>query len=188
MGIMIALKQYKTDVGAVNYPLVLSIPRSERLPELAKKDFITIVKIVAAALTVAFESMNLKRGMTEVQVADLAEAILDSSTEDYLAMEDLMLFLQKLTRGEYGAMYESMDIPKFMMAFETYREERHQSLLALRENKHLEHKGMGNAERTTVKSEIDEHFFSMANQLSNMRDSLRETRKENKKLKDIDNF
>lgn len=188
MGIMIALKQYKTDVGAVNYPKVLSIPISERLPELAKNNFVTIVKIVAAALTVAFEGMNLKRGMTEVQIADLAEAILDSSTEDYLSMEDLMLFLQKFIRGEYGAMYESMDIPKFMLAFEVYRQERHESLMEIRNNKHLESKGLGSSERTSKKDEIDEHFFNMANQISNMRDQLKETRKENQKLKDIDKF
>ena len=188
MGIMIALKEYKTERGTVNYPMVLSIPKTQRLPELAKNDFKGIVGMITAALTLAFESMNLKRGMSAIQIMDLTEAILDSSTEDYLAMEDLMLFLQKLTRGEYGAMYESMDIPKFMLAFETYRQERHKTLLALKENRHLELKGLGGGERSVVKDEMDEHFFSMANRLSEMNQTLKATRKENQKLKDIDKF
>lgn len=83
--------------------------------------------VVLVALETAMASMNLVRPMNAHQMLDLVEAILESSTEDNLSLEDLMLFLQKLIRGEYGPLYESMDIPKFMDHFEKYREERHRA-------------------------------------------------------------
>lgn len=187
MGIMTALKQYKNNRGEVNYDVVLSIPKSNRLPQMAEKDFVSIVGLLSAALTLAFESLNLKRPMTDVQVVDLAETILESSTEDYLSMEDVMLFLQKFVRGEYGSMYESMDIPKFMQAFEIYRQRRHEAYLQIQENRHIAYKGIGGGDKA-VKSDLEERFYSLGNQLSEMKSKLSEVRKENQKLKDIDKF
>lgn len=187
MGIMTALKPFKNIRGGVNYDLVLAIPRENRLPQLAQKDFKGVMGLLTAALTLAFESLNLKRPMNKVQLLDLAETILESSTEDYISMEDVMLFLQKFVRGEYGSMYESMDIAKFMQAFDVYRDERHEAYKLIQENKHLEYKGIGGGDKA-VKSDLEERFYSLGNKLSEMKDKLRDISKENKKLKDIDKF
>lgn len=180
MQINIALRQYKTEYGAIDFPKVLSIDREQRIVELVKKDFPQMITIITAALTLAFEGLNLKRGMTSAQTVDLAEAIIDSSGEDMLAMEDLMLFLQKFVRGEYGAMYESMDIPKFMLSFENYRQERYTALLTIKENKHLELKAMGDGTRSSKKDDLDEHFYSMANQLTSLKSQLKHEKKKNR--------
>lgn len=188
MGIMAELKKYKADSGAIKHEVLLSIPKSQRLPELAKKDFLGIMGLITAYLTLAFEGMNLKRPMNKNQILDLGETILDSSTEDNLAMEDLMLFLQKLNRGEYGAMYESMDIPKFMLTFETYRQERYEALQCIRLNQHLESKSLGDANRTVEKSELEEKMYNLGSRLEEMKAKLRDVTKENKKLREIDKF
>lgn len=188
LAINTVLRNFKTESGAVKYQAVLSVPLIERIPELAKKDFPKMIMLITAALTLCFESMNLKRPMTAHQIVDLAEAIIDTSGEDKLSMEDLMLFLQKLVRGEYGVLYESMDIPKFMEKFETYREERWQQLNAIRNERQMEHKGMGDTNRNTINDPLDEHFSNITGQLNDMKANLRETRKENQKLKDIDKF
>lgn len=177
------LREYKTPQGVIKFAKVLSIPKDERIPELAKQDFPKIVGIITAALTLAFEGMNLKRGMNPIQTLDLAEAIIDTAAEDNLAMEDLMLFLQKLVRGEYGNMYESMDIPKFMTAFEDYREERWQQLNNIRYNTAAQHKIQGDTGRTNQPDELSEHFSNMADKLSSMKSELSITRKENNELK-----
>lgn len=187
MEIMSALKKYKNNRGDINYDIVLSIPYSERLPQMAKKDFVGVIGLLSAALTLAFESLNLRRPMTDVQLVDLAETILDSSTEDYLSMEDVMLFLQKFVRGEYGSMYESMDIPKFMLAFEIYRQKRHEAYSKIQENRHLAYKGVGGGDKA-VKSDLEERFYSLGNQILEMKTKLRDIRQENQKLKDIDNL
>lgn len=168
------LRLYKGKHGEVNYPAVLSIPKDRRLPEIAQNDYKGLVAVTSAAITLALESMNLKRSMNAIQILDLTETIIDSSSEDYLAMEDVMLFLQKLVRGEYGAMYESMDIPKFMLAFETYRQERHSALKSIQENKHLEYKGMGDSERTNVQTDLEKHFAGMSNQMSGLKSRIAE--------------
>lgn len=182
-----ALRQYKTQEGIVKFDAVLSIPSVQRITKLASIDFDSISMAITVALTLAFEGMNLKRGMNAIQIIDLAEMIIDSSSEDDLAFEDLMLFLQKLVRGQYGTNYESMDLPKFMEKFEIYREERHQELYRILYERHDSLKGLGQQERTSKKSELDEHFSSMANQLSKLKTALKQSKEENKNLK-IDNL
>lgn len=137
--VMNSLKPYKTR-GLNNYPALLSI--NERLPDLYKTDPQQVSGAITVALAMAFESMNLSRPMNEDQILDLVETIIDSSEEDRLALEDVVLFLQGLTRGKYGALYESMDIPKFMEKFEIYREERHQALMNHRYESHVRNKSL----------------------------------------------
>lgn len=181
--ISLILRDYKTPQGVVKYDMVLSIPIQDRIPQLAEKNFTKMVTIISAALTLCFEGMNLKRGMNQIQVVDLAEAIIDTSGEDNLAMEDLMLFLQKLVRGEYGAMYESMDIPKFMTAFEEYREERWQAVSNIRLDAAAQHKVLGDTGRTGTVDELSEHFSRMGERFTEMKNQLKETRQENIQLK-----
>ena len=174
------LKQFKLPTGAVNYPAVFSIPVTERIPALAAIDFTRVNLVVIGALTMAFEAMNQKRGMNEFQILNLAEEIIDTSSEDNLSLEDLMLFLQNLVRGKYKIAYESFDIPKFMELFEIYRQERHKTILELRENQHLQHKSLGNANRSCQSDALSEHFGNFANTMSTMRENIKELRNQNK--------
>lgn len=139
--INLILREFKLPDGSVNYPALFQIRSVDRLPALHRQDPAKAAVTVIAGITMALETMNLKRPMTSAQVADLAEEILDSSYEDNLALEDLMLFLQQLTRGKY-VLYEGMDIPKFMEYFEQYREERHVSMLRLREEADMQYRAL----------------------------------------------
>lgn len=173
-GVSVAIKAFKLPNGAVNYPAILSIPLSERLPQMAKNSFRETSTIVTAALTLAMEGMNLKNPMNPIQILDLSEAIIDTADEDNLSLEDVVLFLQKLVRGEYGKLYESIDLPKFMEFFEIYRLDRHNALNEYRLNKHLEYKGMGDTNRSTVINDLDEHFASFTGRLNEMKDKLKD--------------
>lgn len=124
--------------------------------------------------------------MNEFQILNLAEEIIDTSSEDNLSLEDLMLFLQNLVRGKYKLSYESFDIPKFMELFEIYRQERHSMILRLRENEHLQFKALGDATRSFSQDALSEHFGNFANTMSMMRENMKELKKENKVLKEID--
>lgn len=138
--INVCLQAYKTQSGSANYPALFSIPTVQRLPALYESEPAKIAAIITTGLTLSIESMNLSRPMNASQIVDLADTILDSSKEDNLSLEDVMLFLQKLIRGEYGKLYESMDIPKFMEFFEIYREERYQAIKQLREENFVQFK------------------------------------------------
>lgn len=187
MQVSVILRDYKTDAGAVNFNAVLAIPRTQRIPQLAQEDFRKTIALMTVALYSAFEGMNLKRGMNDIQILDLAEMIIDTSSEDNLSLEDLMLFLQKLVRGEYGVNYESMDIPKFMDKFEIYRELRWQQLNEIRRNEHLKLKSEGETQRASKNDELSEHFASMGDRMSELKNELKKTRQENKNLK-MDNL
>jgi hypothetical protein len=143
----------------------------ERLPGMAKRDYKGTVALLVVALTKAFEAMNLSRPMNADQIIELAETILDSSGEDFLALEDVVLFLQGLTRGKYGLLYESLDIPKFMLLFEKYREERYQALQNFRDEQHSQNKIL------PVNDRISDMFPD------EFRDKMREATKEEMKAK-----
>lgn len=176
------LRQYKFDSGAVNFPAVLKVPTSERIPMLAKQDFTRINMLIIGALTVAIENLNVKKRLNEIQILDLSETIIDSASEDNLSFEDLMLFLQKLTRGEYKLPAE-MDIPKFMEVFEVYREERHQEYHNVKMEQHIQYKSMGDGTRSVQSDPLSEHFAKMGDRLSSMKEKISELKQENSSLK-----
>jgi hypothetical protein len=140
-----ALQPFKNG-SEYNYPALLKI--QERLPQMAKRNFSETLAMVVIAISKAVEAMNLARPMNSDQIVELAETVLDSSTEDFLALEDVVLFLQGLVRGKYGPLYESMDIPKFMEKFEQYREARYQALQNIRHEQHSNYKAMGDSNRS----------------------------------------
>lgn len=186
MGII--LKQYKTKEGIVDFPAVLSVPVEDRIAVMAKNDFNSVNLLIIGALTMAFEKINFKKSVNEFQVLDMAEAIIDEAEQDNLSMEDLLLFLQGMVRGKYQFSKDSIDTGRFLETFEQYRQERYEALLQYRENKHLELKGLGSSERSYKEDPLDEHFARLGNTINGLKESLKEVRKENQNLKDIDNF
>jgi hypothetical protein len=180
------LKQFKHENGLVKFENVLAIPRNERIPTLAKKDFMRINMLIIGALTMAFKSLNLKNGLNEFQILDLSEAIIDSSEEDNLSFEDLMLFLQKLVRGGYK-LCETLSIAKFLEIFEIYREERWQELNRIRDEIHTQHKVCGDVGKSMQRDGISEHFASFGSRISQMKNAIQSLKEQNNSLK-MDNL
>jgi hypothetical protein len=183
------LKKYKTDGGAPNFPMLFDIPVDNRISAMAKKDIVFTVSTICVALTLCFETMNLSRPMTNSQIADLAEAIIDSSDErDKISLEDLLLFMQKLTRGEYAPVYEGMDIPKFMERFDVYRDQRWEVAKRLRDEKNEYYKGLGedisvNERKDRVGNSFDEHMANFTNKIQQQKDEIYTLKKENDRLR-----
>lgn len=178
------LREHKLSNGSPNYPTLFAIPTAHRITSLAKENFSETSVLIAAGITLATESMNLKTPMNGAQIVDLAEEIIDTASEDNLALEDVMLFLQGLVRGRYGPLYESMDIPKFMERFEVYRQERHEELIRARENRHLELKALGDPNRKQSTDPISQHLSDFSGKLAAYKDELKEQRAVNQRLRD----
>lgn len=187
--INLELKKFKHTNGSINYGEIFLIPKDQRIAAMAVINMAQTIQTITVALTICFETMNLSRAMSAFQILDLAEAIVDEAESDNLSLEDLMLFLQKLTRGEYPGLYEGMDIPKFMERFGQYRDERWSAGIKIRDEKVLEHKQLGDVERTgTKQTALDEHLSSFTTKLSNMKDELHEQKNENKRLRNQRDF
>jgi len=168
------LKQYKTKGGEVNYPAVLSVPLSERLPALFEKDFMKATALVVGALALAFEKMSFKAKKNEVGVLvnNIAEEILNSCDEDNLSLEDLVLFLQGLVRGKYGII-EDISVTKFMSLFDKYRDDRHLALIEYRENEHLVYKGLGDNTRSSVEDQLSNTLMRIQGTMAELKQSLK---------------
>lgn len=185
--IALILRQYKSPGGGINFPAVFNIHSQERIPILAAQNFERITMIVIAAITMAMESMNLKRGLNALQILDLSENMIDSSHDDNLSLADILLFLQKVVNGEYEMSYESIDIPKFMRMFKEYREERTDAILEYRENQHVHHKALGDSSRTAKDDPLSEHFGQLGLRISEMKAALSE-RKQTETMQKADKF
>lgn len=145
-----ALRVYKMPNGAVNYNHVLRVPTSDRILGLIQSGgYERVFKMLAGAVQVALESLNINKTLSENQVIDLVDALIDTAHEDNLSVEDVVLFLQKLVRGEAGKLAYAIDIPKFMDYFESYRQERHVEYLRAKEELHAQYKATGTLGRTS---------------------------------------
>lgn len=129
---------------------------------MAEINYNETLAILVVAISKSLSVMNLNRPMSGEQIIELAETIIDSSKEDYLALEDVVLFLQSLVRGKYGPLYESMDIPKFMEKFEMYRETRHQALVSYRDEQHCNYTSLGDKTRISDNEDREKELSKCA--------------------------
>lgn len=120
------------------------MPLEDRLPGLVDKIGLKKVhQTLAVAVTIAMETLNLRQPLTPNQIIDLVDILIDSSSEDYLSLEDVLLFLQQLARGIMGTLFSAIDIPKIMGAFENYRQIRHNEYIKIKEEKEAQYKCQG---------------------------------------------
>lgn len=166
------LKQFKTKEGRVNYEMVMSTPLSERLPAMYERDYLRTTALVGMAIASAFDRMRFKKELPSGLVNDIADEVIDTAGDDNLGMEDLLMFLQGLVRGNYGNV-EEMSISRFMNLFGEYRNERHQELVKFRENQHLYFKSLGDDNRISKENPISEHLSKFGSGLSDLKNSLR---------------
>jgi hypothetical protein len=180
------LKQFKNKTGEINFPALFHVKSEERLPALYEKDFMRATALVVGALTMAFEKLRFKK-MDGVLVNNIAEEILNSCDEDNLSLEDLVLFLQNMVRGKYGNI-EEITISKFMNLFDKYRDERTEAINEIRMNEHIQFKGLGDNTRTSTPDPISQHLSNISGTIADLKDSLRESKKETAVLRRMDNL
>jgi hypothetical protein len=181
------LRQFKLDNGLTNYNALLEIPKNGRIPQLAAQNFHRINLLIIAALKSAFESITLKKYPNEFQIMDLSEAIIDTANEDNLAFEDLMIFLQRLVRGQYEIPSNITDIGKFLEVFEVYRQERWEELKRIRDEIHTQHKVCGDTGKSTQRDELSEHFSNFGSRINEMKNIIENLKMTNNSLK-MDNL
>lgn len=139
------------EAGKVKFERTLMIPDDERIPALVadENNRFNVFTAIVASLKSAMDNINLRKTFNEDQLLELADLIIDQSHEDQLALEDILLFLQRLVSGQAGTLYDRLDLPTFFELFESYREERYQALRHIRYEQHVHYKNMGDPTRLT---------------------------------------
>lgn len=156
------LSRFK-EAGLIKFERSLRIPMNERIPALVKDSgHEKVLTAIVASIMSAFNNINLKKGMNEDQVIELAAVLIDEAHNDQLALEDILLFLQRLITGQAGTLYDRLDMPTFFELFESYREERYQALRHIREEEHANYKCIGPSNRSS--DQIDDNYRSALNE------------------------
>lgn len=170
------LSLYK-DMGMVSYRKVLELSLDERIPALIKKSGVRneILMALVASLKSAFSNLNLRLGMNEDQIVELADMIIDQSHEDNLGLEDVLLFLGDLLTGKSGKIYDRLDIPTFFELFETYRQKRHETMKSYREEQEAQYKALPINDRFVYDSVESEKNISREAMKSYLRNKPAET-------------
>ncbi|HYH14229.1 MAG TPA: hypothetical protein VD794_03355 [Flavisolibacter sp.] len=142
-------QQYQKD-NAVRYDALLAIPFEDRIPGLIQKyGNKTMHKLLVMTLREFIASLGFPRYKqpSDTQVSVLACEIMLSSYEDYLGLEDVILFLQRAKAGHYGAIKTLINTTAIMQLLERYRQARHQAYLKLKEQREIELKQLGSVAR-----------------------------------------
>lgn len=144
------LCRYKENGNAMPMKVMESIPVGSRLPALAQSYGIDkIAAVVAKAITKTLSNFNLRVGMNAEQILELAYQLIDSSNEDQLAFEDVMLFLDGMVKSKYGKVYDRMDMPTFFEMLDVYRDQRHAEYMRFKDEQNVQYKASGDTNRTS---------------------------------------
>jgi hypothetical protein len=114
----------------VLFDRLLSIPLEDRIPGLMEKyGKKTIHKLLLMVLKEFVASLGLPayKRPTETRVSILACEIMLSAGEDFLALEDVILFLQRVRAGFYGPVKTLVTTQVLLQLMDRYRNDRHQA-------------------------------------------------------------
>lgn len=144
--------------GIIQFDKVLAIPTTERIPALIREPdgFTSVCAVLTASIKSAFENINLRVGLNEDQMAEIAGMVIDESEDDNLSLEDVLIFLKELLGGKMGKIYDRMDIPTFFELFEKYRQQRHLAVIRIREEQAAQYGALPMTERFSEDAKNDE--------------------------------
>lgn len=163
------LRGFITCKGITNYPALMLVPSAERITALAKTNRKEVHQVIAAQIEYAMKFFNLASSMTVEQIFLLADTIIDDSESDNLSIQDVFIFLQKLSNGKMGTVYNRLDIPTFMELLEVHRQERHEEMLNFKYEDHIRNNSL------PINDRIADMFPET--EKNNMREAMKEEMK-----------
>jgi hypothetical protein len=129
--------------GEPNFTELMKIPVSDRLPGLAEKLGVAeLGKVLMAEITKFQLCYNVIRPMNLDQIAQCAFALIQTSEEDYLSLEDVIIFFEGAKQGKYGKIFDRLDQQIIFEMFELYRQQRHENLLRIKDEMSSQHKAL----------------------------------------------
>lgn len=157
------IQQYKQN-GIVKFDSLLSVPFKDRLPGLVEQyGSQKIHALLVVMLTNFCNFYNVVRPMTAEQITSCAFEIMNSSSEDYLSIEDLTIFFDGAKSSKYGRVLDHLDQHVIFEMLETYRQERHTQYQNFKEEKQSNYKSMGDNFRLCDDLTEIKNLFHQAN-------------------------
>jgi hypothetical protein len=138
-------QQYQDDKG-IRFDALLGISLEDRIPGLINRyGNKTMYRLLVMILKEFFASMPLPRykKATETKTSVTACQLMLTSYEDHLALEDVILFLQRVKAGVYGSIKNLSDPIILFTLLEIYRKARHEAYARIKEEKEAALKALG---------------------------------------------
>ena len=160
----LVLQQYQ-QVHEVQWDKLLALPLEDRIPGLiARYGNKTAHKLLLMILREFIATLNLPayKRPTETRVSVAACEIMLSAQEDYLAIEDVILFLQRARAGYYGPIKTLVNMQLLLQLLDRYRQERHTAYMKLKDQQHAEYKQLGPLERSAPQPTLLGDLFNQA--------------------------
>ena len=155
------LVKFYSEGNRPNFTELLKV--KDRLPELSKVVGVANMgKILMAEITKFVQCYTVVRPMNADQIAECAFALISSSEEDYLSLQDLILFFDGAKQGKYGRVLDHIDQHVIFEMLEVYREERHQRYMNIKDEKDTQHKSAGFNDRSSDDKEQAEQDIRKA--------------------------
>jgi len=150
-----ALVKHYTTSNLPNFTELLKTP--DRIPCLANTlGMAELGKILMAEITKFVNCYTIVRPMSADQIAQCAYAIIATSEEDYLSLQDLVLFFEGAKQGKYGRVLDHIDQHVIFEMLDQYREQRHRAYLNIKIEKEGQYKTSLTATGRTSDERIDQ--------------------------------
>ncbi|RYY88402.1 MAG: hypothetical protein EOO15_09175 [Chitinophagaceae bacterium] len=165
-GLLAGLVQQQYQQGHdVQWDKLLALPFEDRLPGLitryGKKTAHRLLLMMLKEFIATLGLPAYKRP-TETRVSVVVCEIMLSAHEDYLAIEDVILFLQRARAGYYGPIKTLVNMQVLLPLFDRYRQERHAAYIKLKNQQEATYKQMGPVERSAPQPTLLGDLFSQA--------------------------
>lgn len=135
-----ALMTIEKEGNAVRTQLNALAPARMSIGKMAKSEAGRVIVVDDVTLMVLWvnDCVNVSRPLTETQILTIAEAVV--TKYGWLRTEDVMIAMRRGAFGEYGSVYERLDVEAVMKWVERYANELQHARHLRQTNKHLEQK------------------------------------------------
>ncbi|RYZ23953.1 MAG: hypothetical protein EOO16_03060 [Chitinophagaceae bacterium] len=160
----LVLQQYQQG-HEVLWEKVLSLPVEDRIPGLMERyGKKTMHKLLLMILKEFVGQMNLaaNKRPTETRVSVAVCELMLTAGEDFLGIEDIILFLQRARAGYYGPIKTLVNMNLLLVQLERYRQERHEAYMKLKDKREAEYKQLGPVERSAPQPTLLGDLFNQA--------------------------
>lgn len=149
-------QQYQKDED-IRYDLLFAIAGNDRIPALTEeyghKRMHKLLVTLLREFSISIPLPKTKK-LNDTRISVCACDLMISAEEHSLSMEDLILFFERAKRGKYGAFKKFLTHQLIKEKLELYLGEREQAFRKITEQKNVELKSLGTAERISGPKQI----------------------------------
>ncbi|MFL5772890.1 MAG: hypothetical protein ACJ75F_07020 [Flavisolibacter sp.] len=147
----LAFHKYATKEGA-DFEQLLAIPLKDRIPgliiEYGVKRMHQLIRTMLHEFCSSIQLPKSKK-LTETKTSVCSCDLMLAAQEDHLSLEDLIVFFEFSRSGNYGKFKSVLTHFSIMEKLETYRQQRYEKYISLKEQKETAQKSEGPADRVS---------------------------------------